>query len=506
MKSNHKFSLCLTIFSLLFNFTGLKAQELTKKFYPGHYAKVNSGGAVGVNEWSIEPAKDNPYFVGYTMLIHWNSFEIERDSFNWKVIYDALAICERDNKVLMLSLQDVAHTGGIPYLPDYMLTPEFEGGYYIGSGDKDKGFPKLYLPKYQERWNNYIAKLGEEFDSNPRIAAITFQESARDKPVPEPPNLETLVLNGFKSQNATAAAAFPNTIVIQHVNYMRPSSDASRAELISYIVETLKGGFGAPDVKNFSGGSEVLTTNAFSNFYPVYEGIAPRSCEAQRGAFNGGSAREVFDYGVNEVKNHFFPWTMGVRDLSAAAYTIFDVIDVINAEQGRVNTTPPRNILKNPGPDPEPEHKFTVNIPADYPTVQTALAAKWGTMIDGDTLIIKLAEGIIYAPANDNSLTWPAKKMHIFIEGSGASKTTLRGYNQSLTERVASDVVGTRWLNLSGSSSMNGSSLRFRDLSFQYIGSFRSSNSAGSVINVLADYDIQVSFENVILIIVSDPP
>lgn len=498
MNIHLKFTLQLLIFSLLLISSGLNAQELTKKFFPGHYAKVNTGGGVGVNEWSIEPAKDNPYFVGYTMGIHWNSFEIERDSFNWKVIYDALTICERDNKVLMLSLKDVAHTGGNPYLPDYMLTPEYDGGFYYGTGDKEKGFPKIWLPKYLERWNNYIAKLGEEFDGNPRIAAITFTESARDKPDPEPANFGVLLAEAFKAQNAAAVAAFPNTIVMQYYNYFRPSTPETRADMMSYIVETLKSGFGGPDLKNYSLDFEVLTSSPFSLFYPLYQGKAPISVEAQRGAFNGGSAREVFDYGVNEVKSHFFPWTMGVRDLSAAAYTIYDVIDVINAEQGRVNTTPPTNILKNPGPDPEPQHKFIVNVPADYPTVHGALSAKIGALIDGDTLIIKVGEGIIYAPANDNSLTWPAKKMHIFIEGSGASKSILRGFNQSLTQRIAADANGTRWLILSGSSGMDGSTLSFKDLSFQFLGSFRNTNAAGGVLNVQADYNIQVSFENVV--------
>jgi hypothetical protein len=402
----------------------------------------------------------------------------------------------------MLSLKDVAHTGGNPYLPAYMLSPEYDGGFYYGTGDKEKGFPKIWLPKYLERWNNYIAKLGEEFDGNPRIAAVTFTESARDKPDPEPANFGTLLADAFKAQNAAAVAAFPNTIVMQYFNYFRPSTPESRAEMMSYIVETLKSGFGGPDLKNYSidegGVFEVLTSSPFSPFYPLYQGKAPISVEAQRGAFNGGSAREVFDYGVNDVKSHFFPWTMGVRDLSAAAYTIYDVIDVINAEQGRVNSTPPTNILKNPGPDPEPEHKFTVNIPADYPTVHGALSAKIGSLKDGDTLIVKIAEGIIYALANDNSQTWPAKKMHIFIEGAGASKTILRGYNQSQTQRIAPDANGTRWLILSGSGGMDGSTLSFKDLSFQYLGSFRNANAAGGVLNVLADYDLQISFENVI--------
>jgi hypothetical protein len=338
------FSFIHFIFFLLFIITGLNAQELTKKWYPGHYATVNSESGIGdTNPFLIEPVKDNPFFVGYKFLIKWSSFEIEKDVWDWTKIHNALAVCERDNKVLMLTLVDVSHTGGTPPFPAYILTDVYEGGYYLGSGDRKKIFPKIWLPQYLERWNNFISKLGEEFDSNPMIAAINFAESARDRPVGV---TETEIANAFKSQNAAAVAAFPNTIVFQYVNYLRPSSETSRAGLMSFIVDTLKSGFGGPDVKNFVFNTEVLTSHAFSKFYSLYQGKAPICVEAQRAAFNGGSAREVFDYGVNEVKIHYFPWTTGVRDLKDAAFTIYDVIDVINAEMGRVNTTPPSNIIK----------------------------------------------------------------------------------------------------------------------------------------------------------------
>ena len=350
------------IFALFVSALQLSAQavdpQLTKKWFPGHYAKVNSGGAVGIDEWRIEPVKDNPYFVGYTMLIHWNSFEKEKDVYDFKVIYDAIRICERDKKKLMITFQDVVHSGGgNPYLPPYILSsPEFEGGYYSLVTDGDlgtgvlKSYPKMWVQPLRDRWNKYVTAVGKEFDNHPTLAAVTFSESSRAKPEPllsQPGFSAAAMIEYFKQQNSAAAKAFPNTIVMQYVNYVRAgATEEMRDDMMKYIVETLNNGFGGPDIINFSKKAYVLKSTDFNDHYIKYNGIAPISVEAQRGAFMGGSAREVFDYGVKTVKLHFMPWATGSRD-ATTAYTIYDVIKVINDEKGKINSTPPLNIIKS---------------------------------------------------------------------------------------------------------------------------------------------------------------
>lgn len=340
--------ICLLSIFLFTNITPVNCQEISKKWFPGHYAKTGSSEKMGIVEENIDLVKNNPYFVGYTTDVFWNEIELDRDVYDFSKIYELITIAERDNKKLMLTLKDVVHSGGgNPYLPEYILTKEFDGGYYSVTtpGDSGKGtrksFPRWWLPQYRERWEKYIQAMGKEFDNHPTIAVVNFCESARPKPgEPGTGYSAENMIKFFKGQNAAASGAFPNTVVIQYLNWMVISED-ERDEFMKYMVDELNVGFGGPDIKNYSRGSEVLVTNRFSRYYPVYREKVPISVEAQGGAFKGGSAREIFSYAVDSVKVNFLPWSTSVRDTKNAAFTFYDVIKVVNEEKGRVNTTLP---------------------------------------------------------------------------------------------------------------------------------------------------------------------
>jgi hypothetical protein len=340
---------------IIFLFQGLiqvKSQEALKKWFPGHYAKTGSNAKMGIEEGSIELIKNNPYFVGYTTNVFWNEIEVSRDVYDFSKIYELIRVADRDNKKLMLTLKDVVHSGGgNPYLPQYILSDEYEGGYFSVTKPGDSGtgtlksFARWWLPQYRERWEKYIRAVGKEFDNHPTIAVINFCESAR--PEPDEPgtgySAENMI-KFFKGQNTAAAEAFPNTVVIQYLNWM-VISEEDRDEFMEYLVDDLKVGFGGPDIKNFSRGSEVLVTNRFSRYYLVYREKIPISVEAQSGAFRGGSAREIFHYAVDSVKVNFLPWTTSVRD-SKNGFSFYDVIKVVNEEKGRVNADLPVYLKK----------------------------------------------------------------------------------------------------------------------------------------------------------------
>jgi hypothetical protein len=121
------------------------SQELTKKWFPGHYVNIRHLNGP-VNEEGRNLVKDNPYIMGYKIHIVWNEIEVEKDQYDFSVIHDIINLAESDGKKLMIHLQDrVFNREENPYLPDYLLTPEYEGGWYHSTKSQDS-YPKLWLP------------------------------------------------------------------------------------------------------------------------------------------------------------------------------------------------------------------------------------------------------------------------------------------------------------------------------------------------------------------------
>jgi hypothetical protein len=143
------------------------------------------------------------------------------------------------------------------------------------------------------------------------------------------------------------------------------------------------------------------------------------------------------------------------------------------------------------------QQTVTVNVPGDFATIPAALTGSWGEpLVDGDNLVIQVAEGILSAPTGNTNVAWPAKRLNVTIQGAGAGKTIQRGAHE---ERIADGAVGTRWMQLqAGTEGMGGSVVIFKDMTFQYLGGTTGVHGAGAVLNILAVHELEVKFENVV--------
>jgi hypothetical protein len=335
------------LFAIFILFLGINchAQELTKKWFPGHYLKTaeRDPSNPGLDS-GRDLVKDNPYFVGYMTMYYWKSFEPVKDQYDFSAILGDLAICQAEGKKLMFQISNV---GPKAYLPDYMLSAEYEGGFWTTSDGISR--MKIWLPQVRERWNKMIRALAEAVDEHPCLAAIKFIETAGYNQLDASVKVQAF-LDFHKEQNAAAAAAFKNTIVIQHVNAGPPPT---RDPLMKYIVEDLSNGFGGPDILNYK--PEHLNTDGtparcdvdlqFSPYYAKYKGLVPLSVESQRSGYWGGTAQEKFDYSIH-IGNNMMAWASITEKPTPEGYTIHDVIDVVTKEKGRINTTPPPSIIK----------------------------------------------------------------------------------------------------------------------------------------------------------------
>lgn len=95
----------LVVIALFFSVTA-NAQELTRKWFPGHYLKAPSRNVSNpiLIPSNLDLVKDNPYFVGYSSLYFWKSFEPVKDQYDFSAVLADLATCEAHGKKLMFQI------------------------------------------------------------------------------------------------------------------------------------------------------------------------------------------------------------------------------------------------------------------------------------------------------------------------------------------------------------------------------------------------------------------
>jgi hypothetical protein len=333
------------LFTILFfsHPVNISGQELSKKWFPGHYAAVRHlNGPLA--EGSRNLVKNNPYIKGYKMHIVWNELELSKDQYDFTVIQNFINIAETDGKKILLHLQDRKFgKNENPFLPAYMLTSEYEGGWFLS--EKGHSYGKIWLPAYQDRWCKLLKALGEFIDASQTVAGLIVSESSMNT---NTPGYNTAGhMDFFTSMHSTIANYAPNTVFFQYVNWGFTMDE--RTILMKNVVEDNRNGFGGPDIYDhkYPTTNRTWTLNmAFGSFYSKYRGTAPISVENQPAGYNAASARQVFDYAVDQIGVHFLPWS--VYNATDRNYTFKDdVLPILNAEQGRINTTPPLNVLKS---------------------------------------------------------------------------------------------------------------------------------------------------------------
>ena len=312
---------------------------LAKKWFPGHYLAIRHYNGP-IQQKSRDLVKTNPYFKGYKIHVVWNELEPQKDAYDFSVIANALQIAGDDQKKLMVHLQDRKFNSETnPYLPDYLLTAEYEGGWFY---DGDKSLPRAWLPAYRDRWTKLLVALGEELDDHPDFAGFMLSESSGLFATKNMPASWTSdgIMAFARETFSTLAQSLPTTPFFQYVNW--GLTKATRDELMRELVEINGHGFGGPDICD--GGDKLTLDMQFGEYYDTYRGVAPICVENQPSGYLTRSAKEIFDYAVDQIGVHFLPWSPSYD----RAWTIEDAIAVVNKEKGRVNPTVPLNIKTSP--------------------------------------------------------------------------------------------------------------------------------------------------------------
>ena len=333
-------------------------QQFGKRFFPGHYLTTTPlhthgmpvlGSSDDINGRQL--VNDKPNWRGYNNLYYWSYLEPEEGVYDFSKILEDLDRTAADGKVMGISVEDRAYsTTLIDPLPAYLgVDPIYEGGWYRpGTGI----FPKLWVPAIGDRMAALLQAMGDAVDSHPALSVVTFQETAVHDITLQQGYDATEYFLYLKKLNSAASAAFPRTVVAQIVNWFAGMSQAQGNELISHIVNTCHGGFGSTDIIASNQGGTVtpvpaLNTN-FGNLgiYDTYRGVAPIVTRAETPTYYGSDDPQVqFDYAMDTMGAHMVLW-QPIRGIAhPVLFTIHDVIDVVDQENGRTNTTTPTTLL-----------------------------------------------------------------------------------------------------------------------------------------------------------------
>jgi len=322
------------------------------KWHPGHYMLVANQHDQSMFD-SIFASEE---FQGVQARYYWSELEPEKDAYDFSKIESDLAYLEKRGKRLFVQLmyRGSIRDGAYP-VPSYILKdPEYHGGVEMYKGDKPGCLPRLWDPAVNERICELVRRLGARFDAEPYFEGVNFPESAV--------SIDRSTARGFsnkahaegvKSILSAARTAFPETVVIQYVNWM--SGDAMK-DLVDFLYRNGLG-MGGPDIRPDEVQREGEKRVASYFYYEAYAGKMPLAAAAQTPEFSYHGNRQkkgqagpftpeqIYAMGMATLNLNYFFW-MQVGGPPAYICSFDDIIAFVKSRKGSVHSAIPKNLVR----------------------------------------------------------------------------------------------------------------------------------------------------------------
>jgi len=329
-----------------------------KKFFPGHYlyggrnidhglSPLGSSADANIRQRVV----DNPNFVGYHVTYFWRYLEPSRGVYDFTKILEDLEIARNDGKVLDIEIMERTWSDSVEFPgPSYMNpdSPDYDsdyaGMYFAPVDDPYRVKPNLWKPIFGDRMVELINALGPVIDDHPTLALFGFNETANVGMPDQPGFTGAQYLTYLKRIHTAAAVAFPNTLVHQTTNWLEGMTNSQGKEFTEHLIEACKGAFGATDIIALNNGIKPALENSFGEYFIKYRDIAPLIFKCEAPSYAHGPAQMQFDYAIDTLGSNAVRWQPAQGWNPDEEFNIFDVIDIINATNGRVNPNIPSNL------------------------------------------------------------------------------------------------------------------------------------------------------------------
>ena len=317
----------------------------SKKWNPGHYLLPTKARTIE----EIEAVLSNPnnHITGVKMGYWWRELEPEKDGYDFSEIEKHLALVRKYDKQLFMYFGERAFNSDDNPLPDYLYEdPQYNGGVEPWT-TKDGCVARLWDPAVMERMNKLIRELGK-FDNDPHFEGIIFPESALDINTKTAPGYSKKALvEGMISRIDTACEAFPNSVVIQYMNWGPPEL----AEVIEHLY-TVGAGMGGPDLVPDAGKFPEKQRIPAYDFYPVYAGKMPLGIAVETPNLLKDNEKGDFtldgfwDMGLNTLELNYIFWAFVEEKRFKFSFSE-DILPYINEREGEINDACPENRSAN---------------------------------------------------------------------------------------------------------------------------------------------------------------
>jgi hypothetical protein len=250
----------------------LAAGDLRVKWHPGHYVALGTNAGDYLVTQTFNEISTLPNVRGVMARYAWRDIETAQGVYDYSRIDRDLALAKAAGKQLFITISTKAFQAGARALPDYLHTAAYEGGVYriLISGKDTTGTEAttgeniaLYVPAVRDRLIALTRALGRRYNANNNFEGIAFNETALGQAVVPLTDAQKSAFFANLAQVDTATRkAFPNTVVLQFINFPKPYMPALVSNMLSSGVA-----LGGPDT--FLNDSTLEASS-----YPLYDTAA----------------------------------------------------------------------------------------------------------------------------------------------------------------------------------------------------------------------------------------
>ncbi len=303
------------------------------KWFPGHYLTLDSNQPR--EGWKVIAGKN--HFVGGQRIYTWRQLEPQAGKYDFTAVEADLALLRQQNQRLILEIWDNSFDGHLQPVPDYLLTPAYQGGIARPTQSPRVVRTKRWVPAVMDRYLLLMEALGKRFDGDPSFAGLIHTETAMEN---KGAGFEDFNGVAFDAQMRRLMVAsrksFPHTPVIVFGNWYPYRGPEGLAALAKQAQE-VGVGWGGPDLVlgKKIWGYDIIRANA---------GRMPLGLSAQYDSFKGEwTVPQLLDL-AQELKLNFVFWGYFNRSKTGGLSFAKDVLPVVEARGQSLVMSRPANL------------------------------------------------------------------------------------------------------------------------------------------------------------------
>lgn len=278
----------------------------------------------------------NSIFKGVQGRYLWRELEPQKGVYDFSRIENDLAYLQSIGKRLVIQFETTKWGSTSFGFPQYLVSPEYAGGYFRRASGE--AIPKKYNAQVGARIQALMTALGNRFDGEGFVEAVVAGETSLGVPsAQDPSTVADYTVMSWKTQikgvMSAAKKAFPNTHVIQYINYLDKGSD-QLADIVEHA-KAIGAGIGGPDIVPYNASG--MSTHY--KYYPQVAGQIPLGAAVQwnnyelKNPLTGlpNTAIDLLDFGLNELHLNYFFWVI------RSPYFFRDVVPLLEQRGAPIN-------------------------------------------------------------------------------------------------------------------------------------------------------------------------